>query len=144
MLWANCEMNDQNLKPFKKGKDKRRNLKGKPVGTLSMTKLIREYLLEIAKDGETHASKLKRAIVLRAITKSDVLAKEILDRMDGKVVQPTDITSGGKPIGEKSITEGREAVSKFFNEQKWKYNESSSMPKMWSNVKSFENSSVRW
>src|SRR3990167_11146815 len=110
--------NPQNLVNFKKGKDPRRNLKGKPVGAFSMTKLIREYLLEIAKDGETHASKLKRAIVLRAITKSDVLAKEILDRMDGKVVQPTDITSGGKPIGEKSITEGREAVSKFFNEQK--------------------------
>ena len=81
----------ENLAPtmFKKGVSG--NPKGKVAGTLSMTKLIREYLLEIAKDGETHASKLKRAIVLRAITKSDVLAKEILDRMDGKVVQPTDV-----------------------------------------------------
>ena len=91
-------MNDQNLKPFKKGKSG--NPKGKPAGTLSMTTKIREFLMEYGKDGETNADKLKRAMVLRAITKSDVLAKEILDRIDGKVVQPTDITTGGKPIGQ--------------------------------------------
>ena len=70
-------MNDQNLKPFKKGKSG--NPKGKPAGTLSMTTKIREFLMEYGKDGETNADKLKRAMVLRAITKSDVLAKEILD-----------------------------------------------------------------
>ena len=85
-------------KQFKKGQSG--NPKGKPVGALSMTTKIREFLMEYGKDGETNADKLKRAMVLRAITKSDVLAKEILDRIDGKVVQPTDITSGGKPIGQ--------------------------------------------
>ena len=90
---------------FKKGVSG--NPKGKVAGTLSMTKLIREYLLEIAKNGETNASKLKRAIVRRAITKSDVLAKEILDRMDGKVVQPTDLRGSlvielSKEIAEKN------------------------------------------
>src|SRR3990167_6183557 len=89
-------MNDQNLKPFKKGKSG--NPKGKPAGTLSMTTKIREFLMEYGKDGETNADKLKRAMVLRAITKSDVLAKEILDRIDGKVVQPTDITTNGEAI----------------------------------------------
>jgi len=94
--------NIASLQPFKKGKDKRRNTTGlnKGKGKLSMVKLIIEYLQEKAKDGETNADKLKRAMVLRAITKSDVLAKEILDRIDGKVPQPTDITSGGKPIGQ--------------------------------------------
>src|SRR3990167_7256603 len=92
--------NIASLKPFKKGKDKRRNTTGKNKGSLSMTTKIREFLMEYGKDGETNADKLKRAMVLRAITKSDVLAKEILDRIDGKVVQPTDITTGGKPIGQ--------------------------------------------
>ena len=107
----------ENLAPtmFKKGKSG--NPKGKPLGALSMTTKIKEFLMTTASDGETYADKLRKATVLRAITKSDVLVKEILDRMDGKVVQPTDITSGGKPIGEKSITEGRVAVSKYFNEQ---------------------------
>ena len=75
--------NEQNLIPFKKGKSG--NPKGKPVGALSMTTKIKEFLMELGKDGETNADKLKRAIVLRAITKSDVLAKEILARVDGNV-----------------------------------------------------------
>jgi len=82
--------NPASLIPFRKGKDKRRNLKGKPVGALSMTTKIREFLMEYGKDGETNADKLKRAMVLRAITKSDVLAKEILDRIDGKVPLPVE------------------------------------------------------
>lgn len=81
---------------FKKGQSG--NPKGKPVGTLSLTNRIKEFLLEKAKDGETYEEKLRKAIVLRAITKSDVLVKEILERVDGKVMQQTDITSGGKPL----------------------------------------------
>jgi hypothetical protein len=88
----------ENLKPFKKGKDPRRNTTGQNKGSFSLTRAVKEYLLQQAKDGETYGDKLKKAAVLRAITKSDVLTKEIWDRMDGKVVQPTDITSGGKPI----------------------------------------------
>src|SRR3990167_4595188 len=88
--------NLKTLKPFKKGVSG--NPKGKVVGTLSMTTKIKEFLMTFAPDGETYADKLRKATVLRAITKSDVLVKEILDRMDGKVVQPTDITSGGNKI----------------------------------------------
>lgn len=100
-------MSNKNPSPttrFKKGVSGNPN--GKPPGTLSMTNKIKEFLLEMGKDGETHGDKLKRAIVLRAITKSDVLAKEILDRVDGKVPQQTDVTSGGKPISfdTKSLT----------------------------------------
>jgi len=76
-------------KQFKKGVSG--NPKGKVAGTLSMTTKIREFLMTTASDGETYADKLRKATVLRAITKSDVLVKEILDRMDGKVVQPTDL-----------------------------------------------------
>ncbi len=83
-------------KTFKKGQSG--NPKGKPPGALSMTTKIREFLMSEAPDGETYADKLKKAGVLRAITKSDVLFKEIMDRVDGKVVTPTDITSGGEKI----------------------------------------------
>ena len=82
---------------FKKGKSG--NPKGKPVGALSMTTKIREFLMEFGKDGETNADKLKRAIVLRAITKSDVMAKEIMDRVDGKVPTKTELTGkDGQPL----------------------------------------------
>lgn len=83
-------------KQFKKGESG--NPAGRPVGSVSLTRAVKEYLLEKAKDGETYEDKLKKAAVLRAIAKSDVLMKEIWDRMDGKVPQQTDITSGGKPI----------------------------------------------
>jgi hypothetical protein len=74
---------------FKKGQSG--NPKGKAPGTFSLTTAIKEYLLQQAKDGETYGDKLKKAAVLRAIAKSDVLTKEIWERMDGKVAQPTDI-----------------------------------------------------
>ena len=77
--------NIASLKPFKKGEDKRRNTTGENKGSLSMTKLIKEFLMETAKDGEPHAKKLTRAMVFRAIAKSDVLVKEIMSRIDGNV-----------------------------------------------------------
>ena len=83
-------------KRFKKGESG--NPKGRPVGSFSLTRAVKEYLLEMAKDGESYGDKLKKAAVLRAITKSDVLAKEIWDRVDGKVPQQTDITSRGERI----------------------------------------------
>ena len=43
--------NIKTLKPFKKGKDPRRNLKGRPVGSISITKKIREELAKIP-DGD--------------------------------------------------------------------------------------------
>src|SRR3990167_8578323 len=80
------------LKPFKKGKDPRRNTTGLNKGALSMTTKIKEFLMEFNKDGESNADKLKRAIVMRAIVKSDVMAKENLDRVDGKVSQPSEVS----------------------------------------------------
>ena len=91
--------NPASLKPFKKGKDPRRNLNGKPKGSFSMTTAVKEYLLQQAQDGETYGDKLKKAAVLRAISKSDVLMKEIWDRSDGKVPNLTELTGkDGKPI----------------------------------------------
>ena len=80
-------MNEQNLKPFKKD-DPRINRTGLNKGHFSLTRAVKEYLLEQSHDGETYGDKLKKAAVLRAIGKSDVLMKEIWDRTDGKVVTP--------------------------------------------------------
>ena len=102
------------LKPFKKGKDPRRNTTGLNKGALSMTTKIKEFLMEFNKDGESNADKLKRAIVMRAIVKSDVMAKEILDRVDGKVVdkQETDLT-----VNIKDISDGyKQLIEKVKNE----------------------------
>jgi hypothetical protein len=68
------------------------NPKGKPKGTLSMTTLLREYLE--TKDPETGKyvkDIVNEAFVKRAVTKSDVLMKELLDRTDGKVTQSIDL-----------------------------------------------------
>ncbi len=91
-------MAKEDLVHFKKGEDPRRNKNGRPKGALSLTTMMREYLLEYSKGDKTHADELKEAMLKRAINKSDVMAKEIWDRVDGKVIQTTDITSGGKPI----------------------------------------------
>ena len=90
--------NLKTLKPFKKGKDPRRNTTGLNKGAFSLTTKVKEFLLEKVKDGETYGKKLTKAAVLRAIAKSDPLMKEIWDRLDGKVPQQNDITSGGQPI----------------------------------------------
>jgi thioredoxin-like negative regulator of GroEL len=85
-----------NLKPFKPGPDKRRNLAGRP-------KLpdIREALAKVLaeeKDGVTALEATLRALRAKA-TKGDVRAAEaLLDRAFGKAVQRTDVTSGDKPI----------------------------------------------
>jgi hypothetical protein len=77
--------NIASLVPFKKGDDPRRKGNGRKKGSFSLTTAVKEFLLENAKDGETYGEKLKKAAVLRAISKSDPLMKEIWERMDGKV-----------------------------------------------------------
>jgi len=71
------------------------NLKGKPKGTLSMTTLLREYLeTKDPKTGKYVKDIVSEAFVKRAVAKSDVLMKELLDRTDGKVTQSIDIDDG--------------------------------------------------
>ena len=89
-------MAKKDLVPFKKGEDPRRNVTGLNAGSGSMTAGVKRFLQSRGKDGKTYGEKLEEAAVLRAINKSDVMAKEIWDRVDGKV--PQDFTSGGEPI----------------------------------------------
>lgn len=69
-----------------------RNPNGRPKGSLNMTTLIKQYLEQ--KDPKTNKyikDIVSEAFVKRAVAKSDVLMKELLDRTDGKVVQKNEI-----------------------------------------------------
>ena len=91
--------NLKTLKPFKKGEDPRRNTTGMNKGSFSLTTAVKEFLKEKYKDGKTYGEKLKEAAVVRAITKSDVLMKEIWDRVDGKIPQGVELGGkNGEPI----------------------------------------------
>jgi len=79
------------LKPFKKGKDPRRNTTGENKGSGWFKTGIVKFMKQKAKDGEKYEDKYFKAAGLRAITKSDILVKEINERIDGKVKDKIDI-----------------------------------------------------
>jgi ribosomal 50S subunit-associated protein YjgA (DUF615 family) len=97
-------------KPFKKGESG--NPTGKPKGVEhSSTRLKR--LLELTQDlknpvtGETEsfsvAEQMDLALIIKA-RKGDVLAyREILDRLEGKAKQSTDITTKGEKLNQSPI-----------------------------------------
>ena len=81
--------NNKNLKPFKKGYEPKRNLKGRPPKLPHLDKLLDEVLGE-EKDGITAAKVILMALRVKA-TKGDVRAAEILlDRAYGKAHQTID------------------------------------------------------
>lgn len=87
----------ENLKPFAKGDDPRRNLKGRPHKIPEIEELLAEALGS-ERDGKTAAQKILEAIVAKA-QKGDVRAAEmLLDRAYGKAKQAVDVTSAGQRI----------------------------------------------
>jgi len=88
---------DGNLKPFKKGVDPRRNVKGAPRKLPALEALLAEVLGE-EKDGVTAAQAILMALRQKA-AKGDVRAAELLmDRAYGKAKQPVE-HSGGIKLG---------------------------------------------
>lgn len=89
--------NEENLKPFKKGKDPRRNLDGRPKGSRSRSTIIREHLETWidTKDpftGEMVKVQVVDAMVLsmlrECLKKGSVQAfKELMDSGYGKIVE---------------------------------------------------------
>ena len=89
--------NPQNLVPFQKGEDSRRNLKGAPKKLPNLETLLADVLGE-EKDGKTAAEAILMALRAKA-TKGDIRAAEVLlERGYGKTKQQMDITSDGKRI----------------------------------------------
>lgn len=77
------KVNIQNLKPFKKGSDARRNMKGRPPKLPQLDVLLDEVLGDET-NGITAAKKILQALFSKA-SKGDVRAAEVLlDRAYGK------------------------------------------------------------
>lgn len=83
--------NPENLKPFKKGVDERRNLKGAP----KKLPILNEILSELLTDEVNGISKVKAIFnsLIESAINGDVRAAElILDRSYGKAKQSIDLT----------------------------------------------------
>lgn len=90
----------RNLKPFKKGFDSNRNLNGRPKGSVSVVEALKRKLEECP-DGntKTYLELLVARYLKQAIQDGDTqLIKDLIDRVDGKPKQSTDITSNGKDL----------------------------------------------
>lgn len=81
--------NPKSLKPFAKGSDPRRNLKGRPSAMLpELIDLLAMSLNKESTNGKTQAQMIIEAMVAKA-RKGDVRAAEFLvDRGYGKAIQP--------------------------------------------------------
>lgn len=85
----------ENLKPFKKGVDERRNMEGRPPKLPHLDELLAEVLGE-EKDGLTAAKVILMALRKKA-TAGDVRAAEVLlDRAFGKAKQSSEINLKGE------------------------------------------------
>lgn len=80
--------NIKNLKPFKKGHDPRRNLKGRPpANSEELNKLLDEIFAEEIKDGTINTNKLRVALNRLLLHKNPMGVIHVLERRYGKVPQ---------------------------------------------------------
>lgn len=87
------------LKPFKEGDDPRRNLEGRPKGSVGLTTKLRKALDRIHEGtGNKYDELLVESIMKDAIKGNDNMRRLIFNYMEGMPLQKTDHTSGGKPI----------------------------------------------
>jgi len=70
----------ENLVPFAKGFDPKRNLSGRPR---KITDRVEKYLKAKGPDGERNLDRLAKAAVERAISRSDTALSEIWNRVEG-------------------------------------------------------------
>lgn len=87
-------------KPFVKGKDSRRNLDGRPKGSVSITTEIKKKLEEIPEGQKaTYLQLLINRIMKQAIQDGDQqMITRIWNYVDGMPKQSTDITTGGDKL----------------------------------------------
>jgi hypothetical protein len=108
--------NASNLKPFKRGKDERRNTVGRPKGSRNLSTVLREMLQEIApkaiadakfvkdfcrgKKRITLADAMAARLLMEAIVNGELSAiQQIADRTEGKPKQSLDLgNESGEPL----------------------------------------------
>ncbi len=74
------------------------NPNGRPKGR-SITAILRRLLDEVDEaTGQSRGEMIAREMVLKAALGSHKFAREILDRTEGKVTQPVDVTTQGEAI----------------------------------------------
>lgn len=83
--------NNENLKPFKKGNDARRNIGGRPQGSKNRSTIIRELLDHNDNELAIHKAQLDKA--LKGDTNS---YKAILDNAYGKPTPSIETENGGQ------------------------------------------------
>jgi hypothetical protein len=87
---------------FQKGDDPRRNLKGRSKGTRDFATDFDEVVEEIAKEEGITKSQARKDLLKVAYKHAKTgdynFYRDIHDRVYGKPLQPTDLTSGGKEL----------------------------------------------
>lgn len=100
---------EDNLKPFKKGFDERRNLKGCPVGNKNRSTIVKKWLEVNTNEinpltNKTENLSQEDIITLKQIEKAkdgdSTAYKLIMDSTYGLPQQQTDITTNGESIKE--------------------------------------------
>ncbi len=106
--------NTENLVPFAKGFDPRRNLEGKPEGSRNAKTLIKKWLDVVENVRNPITGQLEDltqydiiilAQLAKARAKDTQAFNALLDRLEGKPVQSTEITGkDGAPLQMQQIT----------------------------------------
>lgn len=96
-----------NLRPFKKGEDSRRNMKGAPKKLPSLDVLLANVLGNESKKGITEAELILMAMAKEALSGNVRAAQLLLDRGYGSVLQQIKhsgkVATGGKVTIERNI-----------------------------------------
>jgi hypothetical protein len=95
---------DKELKShlFQKGEDPRRNLAGRPEGTLNFATKWKKFIEKVAETNEMSPDETEQQLLAVAFKKAKDgdynFYRDTFDRVYGRAMQPTDITSDGKPL----------------------------------------------
>jgi len=111
-------MAKEDLIPFKKGKDPRRNTEGRPKGAKGLTTQVREALLAIA-DGksESYQELLVRKILKKAIVDgNEKMIQLVWNYLEGKPKELIDMNMDIKIFNNEQKEASKKAVGEFLDE----------------------------
>ena len=105
---------------FKKGNDPRRNLAGRPLGSKNFETDFLQAVKKIADTNKITTAEAMEVLLRKAYTEGASgqfnFYKDIMDRLYGKVIEKTDITSGGEPLFKPSKEE-QDKINQVFKSE---------------------------